>query len=110
MLGWARRGAALLFLGLDAANFPARLRAAAAERPDLFAALVSFAHGTRRYLVVSTVFGLIVAVIDVGALWLLGIPLAVLWGLVAFITNYIPTTSRTSGSFSASFPPRCWAC
>jgi predicted PurR-regulated permease PerM len=89
--------AALLFMGLDAASFPARLRAAAAERPDLVAALVSFAHGTRRYLVVSTIFGLIVAVIDVGALWLLGIPLAVLWGLVAFITNYIPNIGFVLG-------------
>jgi predicted PurR-regulated permease PerM len=89
--------AVLLFMGLDAANFPARLRAAASERPDLVAALVSFARGTRRYLVVSTVFGLIVAVIDVGALWLLGIPLAVLWGLVSFITNYIPNVGFIVG-------------
>jgi predicted PurR-regulated permease PerM len=39
---------------------------------------------------VSTVFGLIVAVIDTLLLWALGIPLPVLWGLLAFITNYIP--------------------
>ncbi|MGE5764760.1 MAG: AI-2E family transporter [Mycobacterium leprae] len=87
----------LLFMGLDAAGFPARLRAAAGERPDLVAALVSFARGTRRYLVVSTVFGLIVAIIDVGALWLLGIPLAVLWGILAFITNYIPNVGFIVG-------------
>lgn len=89
--------AVLLFMGLDAANFPARLGAAAGERPDLVAALVSFARGTRRYLVVSTVFGLIVAVIDVGALWLLGIPLAILWGILSFITNYIPNVGFIVG-------------
>jgi len=36
------------------------------------------------------VFGLIVAALDAGALWLIGIPLPILWGLLSFITNYIP--------------------
>ena len=46
--------------------------------------------GTRQYLLVTTVFGLIVAVLDTVALSILGIPLAVTWGLLSFITNYIP--------------------
>jgi AI-2 transport protein TqsA len=40
--------------------------------------------------VVTTIFGLIVAVMDTVALAIMGIPLAVTWGLLAFITNYIP--------------------
>ena len=44
----------------------------------------------RRYIVVSTLFGLVVALLDVGLLYWLGIPLPWLWGLLAFITNYIP--------------------
>lgn len=82
--------ALLLFMGVDAAQFPARLRAVVSERPEVVAAFRSFASGTRSYLVVSTVFGAIVAVIDAGVLWWLGIPLPLLWGLLAFITNYIP--------------------
>lgn len=82
--------AVLLFMGLDAAGFPARLDAAARSRGDVAAALSSFARGTRSYLAVSTVFGLIVAVFDGVALWWMAIPLPVLWGLLAFITNYIP--------------------
>ena len=46
--------------------------------------------GIKKYLLVSTVFGLIVATLDAGALWLIGIPLPILWGLLSFITNYIP--------------------
>ena len=46
--------------------------------------------GIKKYLLVSTVFGLIVAALDAGALWLIGIPLPILWGLLSFITNYIP--------------------
>ncbi|WP_246106206.1 AI-2E family transporter [Pseudonocardia kunmingensis] len=82
--------AVLLFMGLDAASFPARMRAVGGSRPDVAVAFASFARGTRSYLLVSTVFGLIVAVLDGVALWWMGVPLAVLWGLLAFITNYIP--------------------
>ena len=80
----------LLFLAVDAAWFPRRLGETASERGPLVTALSSFASGTRSYLVVSTVFGLIVAVIDTGLLWVMGIPAPLLWGLLAFITNYIP--------------------
>ncbi|GAB1642211.1 AI-2E family transporter [Krasilnikovia sp. MM14-A1259] len=89
--------AVLLFLCLDAVHFPARLGAAGRERPEVVGALGSFAQGTRRYLLVSTIFGLIVAVIDTGVLWALGIPLPVLWGLLSFITNYIPNIGFVIG-------------
>jgi AI-2 transport protein TqsA len=82
--------AVVLFLCLDAVHFPARLERAAAQRPEVVGALRSFAQGTRRYLVVSTVFGLIVAAIDTVMLWALDIPLPLLWGMLSFITNYIP--------------------
>src|SRR4029434_881059 len=49
-----------------------------------------FAHGSRQYLAVATVFGAIVAFCDLIALWILDIRYAWLWALLAFITNYIP--------------------
>jgi predicted PurR-regulated permease PerM len=58
---------------------------------------MSFTHGTRRYLVVATVFGAIVAVFDTMFLWLVGVPGALLWGLLAFITNYIPNIGFVIG-------------
>lgn len=82
--------AVLLFMCLDTVHFPERLRATVGERPQVVEALRSFAQGTRRYLLVSTVFGLIVAAFDTAMLWALGIPLPLLWGLLSFITNYIP--------------------
>ena len=42
-------------------------------------------------------FGLIVAVIDADFLWLVGVPLPLLWGLLAFITNYIPNVGFIIG-------------
>ncbi|MFD3401469.1 AI-2E family transporter [Kribbella sp. NPDC058693] len=91
----------LFFMGLDASAFSERLREAARVRPDISSALTGFARGTTRYLVVSTVFGLIVAIFDVGVLYLLDIPLPWLWGLLAFITNYIPNV----GFFIGVIPP-----
>ncbi|MFI7600378.1 AI-2E family transporter [Actinoplanes sp. NPDC049681] len=89
--------AVLLFLCLDAVHFPVRLATAATQRPEVIGALRSFAQGTRRYLLVSTIFGLIVAVIDTLVLWALDIPLPLLWGLLSFITNYIPNIGFVVG-------------
>ena len=80
----------LLFMAIDASTLPGKLAATYEQHGNFVDALSSFAHGTRQYLVVSTIFGGIVAVIDTAALALLGVPAPVLWGLLAFITNYIP--------------------
>ena len=87
----------VLFMGLDAAHFSRRLAQAGGERTAVVTALAGFVRGTRSYLLVSTVFGLIVAVIDAGFLWAVGVPLALLWGLLAFITNYIPNIGFVIG-------------
>jgi AI-2 transport protein TqsA len=87
----------MLFLSVEAGGIDRRLAAVSADRPELSAALRSFAHGTRSYLLVTTVFGLIVAVLDGLALAIIGVPLAVLWALLAFITNYIPNVGFIIG-------------
>jgi AI-2 transport protein TqsA len=88
--------ATVLFMCVDSATLPARLtRAAGTGR--LRPALDGFATSTRSYIVVTTVFGLIVAVLDTVALAILGIPLAILWGLLSFITNYIPNIGFVIG-------------
>ena len=88
-----------LFMGVDGRGFPTRLSDLASARPHLVTALGGFASGTRRYLLVSTVFGLIVAVLDTIALYLLGVPAPLLWGLLAFLTNYIPNIGFIIGLF-----------
>lgn len=89
--------ATIIFLGLDSIGFGERLRYTAKARPDITGAFDSFAGGTRTYLAVSTIFGAIVAVIDSIALWMMGIPAPVLWGFVAFVTNYIPNVGFVIG-------------
>jgi AI-2 transport protein TqsA len=87
----------VLFIGFDSGKFPAHLLAAREERPNVVASLTSFAQGTRTYLTVSTVFGLIVAAIDTVVLALLGIPGAFVWGVLAFVTNFIPNVGFVIG-------------
>jgi AI-2 transport protein TqsA len=85
----------LFFMALDASGFTARLDSI--SRAGLAPALSGFASGTRRYLVVSTIFGLVVAVLDTIALALIGVPLPVVWGLFSFITNYVPNIGFVIG-------------
>ena len=87
----------LLFLSVDAGGIERRLADIAGDRPELESALRLFAHGTRSYLLVSTVFGLIVGVLDGIALAVIGVPLPVLWAVLAFITNYVPNIGFVIG-------------
>jgi len=86
----------VLFLGIDAPGFAQRLPGAL--RPDLAGALETFARRTRRYVVVSSGFGLIVAVVDVAMLYAFGVPLPIVWGLLSFVTNYVPNVGFVLGA------------
>ncbi|MFW2381911.1 MAG: AI-2E family transporter [Acidimicrobiales bacterium] len=87
----------LLFVVMDADKFSRALRSVTAEKPAVVDALRNFASSTRSYFVVATIFGLIVAVFDVVALLIMGIPLALVWGVLSFITNYIPNVGFILG-------------
>jgi predicted PurR-regulated permease PerM len=89
--------AALVFMAIESSGFGRRIELVGRERPHLPVALNLFAQGTRSYLLVSTVFGAIVAVGDAIALAWLGIPAAALWGVLAFITNYVPNIGFVLG-------------
>jgi predicted PurR-regulated permease PerM len=92
--------ATVLFMTAEAATVPQRL-AAVPGTSRLREALGDFATNTRRYMVVTTVFGFAVAVVDTIALVVLGVPLALLWGLLSFLTNYVPNI----GFFLGLVPP-----
>jgi len=53
-------------------------------------AVAAIAQQFRRYLVVSSVLGLITAALYIGWLSLFGVDLVLLWGLLAFLLNYVP--------------------
>jgi predicted PurR-regulated permease PerM len=88
---------ALVFVAIESGGFGRRIALVAAERPHLPVGLGLFVQGTRSYLIVSTVFGAIVAVGDWVALSIIGIPAAGIWGLLAFVTNYVPNIGFVLG-------------
>ncbi|CAO3439589.1 hypothetical protein [Azospirillum endophyticum] len=53
-------------------------------------AVTAIAQQFRRYLVVSSVLGLITGALYVGWLSLFGVDLVLLWGFLAFLLNYVP--------------------
>ncbi|MBO0906987.1 AI-2E family transporter [Arthrobacter sunyaminii] len=86
-----------MFLGMDAArwqNPPAELAEASSRRLQAFN---RFTTATNRYFLVNSIFGLIVAVIDGLALWVLGVPGPFVWAVLAFVTNYIPNIGFVLG-------------
>jgi predicted PurR-regulated permease PerM len=82
--------ALVIFLAFDASSMPERLAVIRETRPHIAEGLINFAGRVRKYWIVTTLFGLIVAVLDVIALVIIGVPLYITWGVLAFVTNYIP--------------------
>jgi predicted PurR-regulated permease PerM len=80
----------LLFIAIDSAAISSRLAMLSSQRPGLAQALRTFARDTRRFLAVTGIFGLLTGFADTLLLWWLGIPLPVLWGLLAAVCNFIP--------------------
>ncbi|WP_107765218.1 AI-2E family transporter [Nocardioides terrigena] len=86
-----------LFMAFDTGSLGRGLERLRELKPDLVAALDSFATGTRTYMGVSAVFGFIVAVIDGVVLYLMGVPGAFVWAVLAFVTNFIPNIGFVIG-------------
>jgi AI-2 transport protein TqsA len=92
--------ATVLFMTAEGAGVGERL-AAVPGTWRLRTALGDFARNTRRYVVVTTIFGFLVAVVDTVALIAFDVPLALVWGLLSFLTNYVPNI----GFFLGLAPP-----
>jgi predicted PurR-regulated permease PerM len=87
----------VIFLAFDAASVRDRIQVIRETRPHIADGLVNFASRVRKYWIVTTVFGLIVAVLNVISLWIIDVPLALTWGVLAFVTNYIPNIGFVLG-------------
>ncbi|MFB0833775.1 AI-2E family transporter [Arthrobacter halodurans] len=88
---------AVFFLSMDSTSIQRRMAMLGRGYPGAAAAMSSFSHGVRRYWIVTTVFGLIVALLDVVILAIIGVPLIWVWGVLAFLTNYIPNIGFVIG-------------
>ena len=78
-------------------GFGPRMAALDRVKPELASSLGRFVYGTQRYLLMTALFGAIVAVLDTAALWLLAVPLPLVWGFFSFLTNFIPNIGFVIG-------------
>lgn len=89
------------FILLEVSGFPAKLRAAMG---DAEADLSRFARVTidiKKYLMYKTFVSLLTGLLAGGWTALLGVDFPILWGVTAFLLNYIPNL----GSVLAAVPP-----
>jgi AI-2 transport protein TqsA len=78
------------YLLLEAPRADDRLRWAFGARPDIIDRATLLANRLRTFVVARAVLGAIAAVLDVILLLVLGVPAALLWGLLSFLLSFIP--------------------
>jgi AI-2 transport protein TqsA len=87
----------LLFMAFDTDSTRRSLATLGERFPNPVAALANFARSTRSYMSVCAGFGLVVAVIDGVVLYLMDVQGAFVWGVLAFVTNFIPNIGFVIG-------------
>ena len=92
---------AVIFILVEAAGFRAKLRLAFGDRRGNLERFSHMTHQIQNYLAVKTVVSLATGFLAWIWVWALGIDFPLMWGLVAFIFNYIPNI----GSIVAAIGP-----
>ena len=80
----------MLFLSVEAGGVDQRLAAVAADRPQLERPCARSRRAPEAIWWSPRCSALIVGVLDSAALAIIGVPLPVLWGVLSFLTNFIP--------------------
>lgn len=90
----------VIFILFEAHSFPRKLRAVVSDPENQLARFDQFTRNLKHYLAIKTLASLGTG-IGVGVwLWVLGVDYPVLWGLLAFLLNYVPNI----GSIIAAVP------
>jgi len=89
-----------IFLLLELAHFPDKMRAVLKDPDQSLGQLNEIALNVNRYLGIKTVVSIGTGITVTLMLMVIGVDFPVLWGLVAFLLNYIPNI----GSIIAAIP------
>jgi AI-2 transport protein TqsA len=93
----------MFFFVVAVPGFAPRVTALQRTKPELAASMGRFLRGSQTYLLMTALFGAIVGVLDAGALWLLGVPLPLVWGFFSFLTNFVPNIGFIIGIIPPAF-------
>ncbi len=89
------------YLLLEAPRAGDRVRWAFGDRPEMVQRGTSLAVRLRSYLIARAVLGGIAAILDTIVLLVLGIPSALLWGVLSFLMSFVPNV----GFIISMIPP-----
>ena len=92
---------AVVFILTEAWSFPRKLGAVLASPERDLPHFKRFAEKLNRYFAIKTTVSVGTGIFVGLALWLLGVDFPVLWGMLAFLLNYVPNI----GSVLAAVPP-----
>lgn len=90
----------IVFILFEAAGFPAKLEAALGRR-ESSERITNIKREVQHYLAIKTVVSLATGGIAATGLVAIGVDMALLWGMLTFVLNYIPTL----GWLLAAIPP-----
>ena len=91
---------AVCFILLEASSFPRKVREAFGDSPEMESRMTEIGESIRRYLGIKTLTSMLTGLLAYFALVLLGVQFAPLWGLIAFLLNFVPAI----GSIMAAIP------
>ncbi len=91
----------LVFILLEATGFPDKLQALSSNRTSVLKEYGAVVKGINRYLGLKVITSMATGVIVGTGLLIIGVDFALMWGVVAFLLNFIPSI----GSVIAAVPP-----
>lgn len=89
-----------VFILLEAAGFPDKLKVIAGDKNASLDEYAQITKGVNKYMVLKTMTSLATGILVAIALKIIGVDFAGMWGLVAFLLNFVPTV----GSIIAAVP------
>ena len=90
----------VVFILAEEVGFADKLRQLEGGSEKTLAAIGRFTHSVNQYMAIKTLLSLVTGMLVMVWLMVLGIDYAVLWGLLAFLLNFVPTL----GSILAAIP------
>jgi predicted PurR-regulated permease PerM len=90
----------VIFILVEASVFQQKFRAFSSDPEASMARIRQITTGIKRYMSIKTSTSLLTGVLVSSCLWLIGVDYPVLWGLMAFLFNYVPNI----GSIIAAIP------
>jgi AI-2 transport protein TqsA len=91
----------VILMAADSVYIPTIMRQLGTQNRDLVTAISQYTSNVRRYMVVTTALGVVQGVLNALFLYIVHVPAALLWGLLAFLCSFIPNI----GYFFAIVPP-----